>query len=231
MKKKKFLRTGVLVLVMSLSSWTLGSAQGKTEKMNVAIFVYSGVEILDFGGPAEVFASAYTDSGHAFNVYTVAASSEPVRSQNFLTIVPEYSIHHCPAPDIMVLPGGSAEQSAQNEDVLAWVKGCLPNAKVVMSVCTGAIILAKAGLLDGKVATTWHGKIDYLRKISPHTTVLEKTRFVDNGRIITTAGVSAGIDGALHVVARMLGENEAARIARYMEYDMWKPGNGKVMAP
>lgn len=204
-------------------------ARGKNGKMNIAIFIYDGVEILDFGGPGEVFASAVKDTDYAFNVYTVAVDTSLIISQRFVKIVPQYTIYNCPEPDIIVLPGGSTGKSSENKNVLNWLNNNESNTEIIMSVCTGAIILSRAGLLDGKQVTTWYGRINHLREITPKATVLENTRFVDNGHIITTAGVSAGIDGALHVVSKLLGEKEAARIAHYMEYDKWQPDQGIVV--
>ena len=113
--------------------------------------------------------------------------------------------------------------------MIEWIRAAADDLEVALSVCTGAFLLAKAGLLDGLKATTWHGAIDNFREFAPHTTVLENTRWVDNGKMVTTAGVSAGIDGALHVVARLKGEEVAARTARYMEYDKWVPEQGTVV--
>jgi len=223
------LSLSLLIFFMAFLVMKISFAQGKDGKMNVAIFVYDGVEILDFAGPGEVFASAANDTGYAFNVYTVAIDTVPVLSQRFLTVVPQYTIYNCPKPDIIVLPGGSTGKSAGDQNVLSWVTKNVSNAEIIMSVCTGAIILSRAGLLDGKHATTWYGRIKHLREITPKATIHENTRFVDDGQIITTAGVSAGIDGALHVIAKLLGEKEAARVARYMEYDKWEPNQGLVV--
>ncbi len=202
----------------------------ENKKMNVAIFVYNNVEILDFGGPSEVFAAANYKGDNVFNVYTVAANDKPLLSQGFITITPQYTIDNCPKPDIIVLPGGAQSESAKNEKVINWIKECSKKTKIIMSVCTGAMILSKTGLLDGKEATTWHGAIDNLKKMTPKAKVHSDTRFVDNGQIITTAGVSAGIDGALHVVQRLFGMETAQAVAKYMEYDKWKPEEGLIVS-
>jgi len=197
--------------------------------MNVAIFIYDKVEILDFAGPGEVFASTWVDNDHPFNVYTVAADDKPILSQGFVTITPQYTIQNCPKPDIIVLPGGGVLKSVENEEVIRWVKECSESADVLLSVCTGARLLSKAGLLDNKEATTWYGAIESLREMTPKAIIHENTRFVDNGQVITTAGVSAGIDGALHVVRRMFGEDAALHVAKYMEYDKWNPNEGLIV--
>ena len=198
---------------------------------NVAIFLYEGVEILDFSGPGEVFAAAssYTEVG-GFNVYTVAATKDPITSQGFVKIMPTYSIEDCPKPNIIVLPGGNTGPSIDNPAVIKWVQEEMAEGDYRLSVCTGAFILEKAGLLAGKKATTWHGKIDQLKRLATNFEVLENTRWVDNGNVITTAGVSAGIDGALHLVEKIFGRKTAVATARYMEYDKWELEAGKIIA-
>jgi transcriptional regulator GlxA family with amidase domain len=186
----------------------------------VAICVWEEAELLDFSGPGEVFAAA--DGGTAFQVYTVGESCAPIVSQGFLRVVPQYSINDCPRPDIIVLPGGGIDRLSNKALMIAWLVDVASSAEVVLSVCTGAFLLAAAGLLDGLHATTWYGAIDRLRSAAPRTIVHANRRFVDNGQCVTSAGVSAGIDAALHVVARLLSTETARETARYMEYD-WRP--------
>ena len=221
------------ILAISIASVSAQPGEKKMKKMNVAIFVFEGVEILDFGGPAEVFESTAAHVGDEdispFNVYTVAALPGPVISQRFITIVPQYTIENCPKPDIIVLPGGNTGSSVNNPKVIAWTQSAAKDSAILMSVCTGAFILAKAGLLDGREATTWYGKVEDLKKAAPKTKIHAGTRYVDNGQIITTAGVSAGIDGALHLVARLYGEDAALGTAKYMEYDKWVPNQGLIV--
>jgi transcriptional regulator GlxA family with amidase domain len=192
------------------------------EPKNVAIFLYDEVELLDFAGPGEVF------SASGFNTYTVSADGLPLKSQRFVPIDPEFSIEDAPEPDIVVFPGGNATPSANNEKVINWIKRLQGKRTQFLSVCTGAFILAKAGLLENKRVTTHWGSTKSLGAQYPNTTVLENTRWVDNAAVITTAGVSAGIDGALHLVARIKGIEAAQGTARYMEYDKWDPKNGVV---
>jgi transcriptional regulator GlxA family with amidase domain len=199
------------------------AARGAGQR-NVAILVHEGVELLDFAGPGEVFSAARLpdEGGRAFNVYLVAESLEPIRSQGFVEITPNFTFETCPEPDLIVLPGGATGRPMNNPATMEWIEDSAPEAEVVLTVCTGALLLAKAGLLDGLAATTHHGSIAALRRMAPDTAVHEGLRYVDNGRIITTAGVSAGIDGALHLVSRLLGETAAVDAAWYMEYD-WTP--------
>jgi transcriptional regulator GlxA family with amidase domain len=189
---------------------------------NVAILLFDEVEVLDFAGPFEVFtvAARVQAESPAFNVYTVAQAS-PVNARGGLTILPQFTFMDCPRPAILLVPGGRGTRPLLAA-VLAWIIAQAAEVEHLLSVCTGALLLGKAGLLDGLVATTYHTAFDLLREVAPGTTVDESRRFVDNGRVITSAGVSAGIDMALYVVARLLGEEHARATADHMEY-RWLP--------
>lgn len=191
---------------------------------NVAVLIFHDVELLDSCGPYEVFSvTGLRDNLNPFNVYTVAEKRGPVLTSNNLSINPHYDFSDCPAPDILIIPGGMGSRREMNNPVLVnWVKGCAQKAELILSVCTGALILAKAGLLDGLSATTHHNAITLLKEIAPNTTVFDDKRFVDNGRIILSAGISAGIDMSFYVVGKLLGEKQALETAFHMEYD-WKP--------
>ncbi|WP_422081012.1 DJ-1/PfpI family protein [Ulvibacterium sp.] len=204
------------------------------KKRNVAIFLYEGVEVLDFSGPAEVFAasSVKTKEGQwtsPFNVYTVAHGSGLITSQGFLKIMPNYTIENCPTPDIIVLPGGATSKSRKNPEVIDWIRNSSERTEIFLSVCTGAFLLGDAGLLKNRKATTWYGSIERLKETFTDTEVLQNVRFVDSGKIVTTAGVSAGIDGALHIVERLISRGAALETAKYMEYDKWHPNAGYVV--
>jgi len=182
---------------------------------NVAILLYEGVELLDFAGPGEVFGAS-----RGFDVFTVAVSREPVSSMGFLKIVPQYTIEDCPRADIIVVPGGAVP--ADDERLQAWVAEHRANGEVTMSVCNGAALLAAAGVLEGLEVTTHHNTFDSVLGFEPTARAYVNRRFVDHGPLITTAGISAGIDGALHVVSRLAGPEAAQHTATYMEYD-WRP--------
>jgi transcriptional regulator GlxA family with amidase domain len=220
-------RTSIVLALASLVATALPVAakSGAGYTRNVAIVVYEGVELLDFAGPGEVFGAASgfgaDRQARAFNVYTMAVSKEPLTSR-FVKVLPAYGIDDAPEPDIIVIPGGSTGALLDNPKFMAWLKTTQAKAEVTLTVCTGAFTVAKLGLLDGKQVTTFYGAIDELRRETPKATVIDGRRFVDNGSIITTAGVSAGIDGALHTVARLLGRAVADQTARYMEY-RWTP--------
>lgn len=178
-----------------------------------------GVEVLDFAGPMEVFALA------GFKVFTVALTKERVLSQGILRVLPDYDFADVPRADVLAVFGGNPA-SFRNDTLIDWIKGYERNADYLFSVCSGAFALGHAGLLDGQTATTFHSRIEEMRTAFPKVTVLSGVRFVDNGRIITTAGISAGIDGALHLVSRLKGEAAAKAVAEEMEYDRWIPNNG-----
>ncbi|MBI3409743.1 MAG: DJ-1/PfpI family protein [Planctomycetes bacterium] len=196
-----------------------GVKNAKKDKWNVAIIIHDGVELLDFAGPGEVFQAAA--GGRAFNVYAVADSTQPVTSQRFLKLTPNHAITDCPKPDIVVIPGGNTNVLRNSPAMMKWVKAVSADAEIMFSVCTGAFVLADLGLLDGKEATTHWSALKGLEKFSK-VKVCPDRRVVDNGKIVTSAGVSAGIDGALHIVARLCGMEAAKKTARYMEY-RWAP--------
>lgn len=214
----------IVIASMMFAIAVSGSAANYTK--NVAVVIYEGVEILDFTGPAQVFSTAggygANNSEKAFNVYTVSKTKEPIVSHGFLDIIPDYSIADAPKPDIIVLPGGSSQVVIDDAAWMAWVKTSADNADHVLTVCTGAFIAGKLGLLDGLDVTTYFRAVPSLTEEFPKARVQPGRRFVDNGKIITTAGVSAGIDGSLHLVARLLGRYIADRTAEYMEY-AWSP--------
>jgi transcriptional regulator GlxA family with amidase domain len=218
-----------LPLLMLLSPLQ-AAAQEKKERLNVAIVVHEGVELLDFAGPGEVFAAA--GGGRVFNVFTVAPNAKPLTSQRFLSITPRYTITDCPKPDILVIPGGNTGVLLRDPAFMEWVKKAVPETQVTLTVCTGAFVLAELGMLDGLEATTHYGSISGLKNKYTKVKVKENCRFVDNGKIVTSAGVSAGIDSSLHVVARFCGFNVAQGTARYMEYK-WEPEEAtkKLTAP
>jgi transcriptional regulator GlxA family with amidase domain len=222
MKYRTNQSVGRLLLLIVLAVSVISVTAQQKEKYTVAIFLYQGVELLDFAGPGEVFSAA------GFNVYTVSVDGKEILSQGFVTVKPGFTIENAPVPDVIVFPGGHSTPSSEDPKVMSWLKARVASGTAAMSVCTGAEILGNAGLLKGFNVTTFHGFIPRLQAMLPDSKVLTDTRFVDNGNIITTAGVSAGIDGALHLVSRIKGLDVAKSTAFYMEYDKWKPEEGRV---
>ena len=201
------------------------------QQRNVAILIFDDAEVLDFCGPFEVFSvTGKRDDSNPFNVYLVAEKT-PVLARGGFSINPHYTLDNCPPPDILVVPGGGGykadgtplgtRREMHNEKLIAWIAGLFPQNELVLSVCTGAFLIAKAGLADGLAATTHHKVFDVLREMAPHTDVREDERIVDNGKIVFSGGISAGIDASFHVVARLLGKEVARETASYMEYD-WR---------
>lgn len=186
----------------------------------VAIFIFDDAEVLDFAGPFEVFSvTSELNNYEPFEVYTVAEKSGTISARNGLSVNPAFTISDCPQPDILIIPGGIGTRILMNHrPVIDWIKSCAKTAELVLSVCTGSLLLAKAGLLEGLEATTHHQAFDLLIEIAPNTTVVKDRRFVDNGKIITSGGISAGIDMSLYVVGRLLGKGKAEQTAEHMEY-------------
>ncbi|MFP5245969.1 MAG: DJ-1/PfpI family protein [Thermoanaerobaculia bacterium] len=218
---RRFLFLGVLCLIAAAAQ-----ADRKPYTRNVAVVLYEHTELLDWAGPYEVWTNAagFAADGEAkaFNVYTVGKTTEPLISQGALKVVPDYSIENAPKPDVVIIPGGHTGMLLDDPAFFAWAKKAAEESELTLTVCTGAFVLAKAGLIDKMEVTTWYGAIESLQKQYPNVTVKDGRRFVDNGKFVTTAGISAGIDGSLHLVARLLGRRVADQVARYMEYH-WTP--------
>jgi len=191
-----------------------------TAARRVAILVFDEAEVLDVAGPYEVFSVAGRRHGlEPFQVSLVAQRPGPVTLRNGFVVVPHATTAETPTADLVVIPGGfGTRREVDNPALIDWIRRVTGEAELVLSVCTGALLLGKAGLLDDLSATTHHDTYTLLRALAPRTRVLEGERFVDAGRVVTSAGVSAGIDMALHVVERLLGSELAEETAHYMEY-------------
>lgn len=227
----------VVILIMMLAVARVSLAQLRiektTQKFNVAIFVFPGVQVIDFAGPYEVFAESRMD------VYIVGETMAPIKTSGGLTITPKYSFENAPKPDLVVLPGGGFYKPGDkavgdqmvNPLAMKWIKEMAKQAQV-MTVCNGAFLAAKAGLLDNLPATTFYGYLDNLTDVSSTTTVVRDKKYVDNGRILTTAGLSSGIEGSLYMVSKLVGNGRAKFTALNMEYD-WDPDSkfARAMLP
>ena len=205
------------------------ASQRKNSPRNLAIFIFDGVQIIDYTGPYEVLGQAHDRENPLFNIYTVAEKPGAITTNMGMTVVPKYSFEDMPKADVLLLPGGDTRQQLANPKVIKWVQDTSAKAEYVMSVCNGAFYLGKAGLLDGLSATTFYGLIDRLKVLAPKAHVVTDQRFVDNGKIITTAGLSSGIDGALHLIEKILGRGAAQEVALNMEYN-WQPDSGYARA-
>ena len=198
-----------------------------TERRKIGIVIFDDVEVLDFCGPFEVFSVTGGREGlDPFEVFTVAQESRPITARGGLSVNPSYSFASCPRPDILLVPGGfGTRREMKNAKMLAWLREQSASTELILSVCSGSLLLARAGLLHGLTATTHHAAIDELRNVSSSISIDSSRRFIDNGQVIISAGISAGIDMSLYVVARLLGREQAMETARYMEYQWEAPAH------
>jgi transcriptional regulator GlxA family with amidase domain len=192
---------------------------GEQRQLLVGILVFDDVEVLDFAGPFEVFSSTQAPDGEPYvHVVTVAATAE-VRTRGGLRLLPTYTLADCPALDALIVPGGPGadECSAiQDGSILPFLRRRAGSTAMVASVCTGAFLLGRAGLLDGRRATTHTAALEALRREFPASEVIAQ-KIVDEGTILTAAGVSSGIDLALHLMERWFGPEARARAARGLD--------------
>jgi transcriptional regulator GlxA family with amidase domain len=197
------------------------------DKIKAGIFIFDGVEVLDFAGPFEVFSrtrlrpgteSRRSDDSAPFEVFTIAATRDPVRATGGLQVVPHHDFASAPHVDLLVIPGGFGTRPLlEDTATLDWIRRTAAAARTVTSVCTGSLLLARAGLLAGRRATTHWGALDLLAGIDPTVTVDREARVVTDG-IVSSAGVAAGIDMAFAVVEQICGRAVADETARYIEY-------------
>jgi transcriptional regulator GlxA family with amidase domain len=194
-------------------------------RRRVGILIFPDVEVLDFCGPFEVFSAARLDEGRRreepspYDVALIAEQPGVVEATGGLKVVADHTTETCPDLDVLVVPGGWGTRREMNNDrLLAWIDGRSRRVGTLASVCTGALLLGRAGLLDGRRATTHWRALDLLRESAPAATVVEDRHVVEDGDLITSAGISAGIDLTLRIVARHHGEAVARATARHMEY-------------
>lgn len=192
-------------------------------RKKAAILIFDGVQIIDYTGPFEVFGQA------GLEVFTVSAGSTPITTNMGMKVIPRFSLENAPQADVLLIPGGEVTPTYQNAAVIKWIQERAKDSEYVISVCNGAFILARTGLLDGLSATTYYGLIDGFVPFAPKTKVVRDQRYVDNGKFITTAGLSSGIDGSLYVVSKMFGKARAQMAALNMEYN-WQADSSYARA-
>jgi putative intracellular protease/amidase len=191
----------------------------------LGILVFPGVQVIDFTGPYEVLIGATSKGKKLFDVMTVGLTPDVFRAgstEKGIRMLPDVTIEDCPRLDVLVIPGGEVGAVEDSAEAMAWIGRTVAGAECVMSVCNGAFVLAKGGHLKGQPATTFHYFIDDLAEAEPTCTPIYDQRFVDNGKIITTAGLSSGIDGALHLIERYGSRFDAEQRALGLEYH-WQP--------
>jgi transcriptional regulator GlxA family with amidase domain len=194
-------------------------------RLKVGILIFPEVEVLDFCGPFEVFSVTRLDEDRRredpspYDVVLVAEWAGPIVTTGGMRVTPDHTLLDCPALDVLVVPGGwGTRREMRNDRLIAWIAERGPQASILASVCTGSLLLGRTGLLDGKKAPTHWRVLDEMRRWFPALTVIDDRHVVEEGDVITSAGISAGIDMALRVVARHHGEAVARATARYMEY-------------
>lgn len=193
--------------------------------LQVAILAFDDVEALDFAGPFEVFTTAsrvlarsQPERAPLFGVHCVARQRTPVRARAGLQMLPDRTFADCPLADVLIVPGGVVDAALACPDTLAWIRQVSATAQISASVCTGAFLLAASGVLtQGRATTHWEDVAD-LRQRHPQLDVVEGVRWVDDGGPVSSAGISAGIDMCLHLVARIAGTELATRTARQMDF-------------
>jgi putative intracellular protease/amidase len=216
----------------AISKLANGTPDGQKRRpfaRNLAILIFDGVQIIDYTGPYETFGQVIVKNRPLFNIYTVAEKSASITTSMGMSVNPTYTFHTAPPPDMILIPGGDVRKQVSDPKVIKWIQDKSKNAEVTMSVCNGAFILAKAGLLNGHEATTVADQISGLREAAPKAKVVDNKRYVDSGRIVTTAGLSSGIDGSLHIIERFFGKGTAQMVALGMEYN-WDPASHFVRA-
>ncbi len=198
---------------------------------NVGIFLFPEIEVLDFAGPYEVFTTATrvaarqtAELSPTFTVFAIAENLNPVRARAGLQFVPDYTIIAHPHIDVLIVPGGVVSAELEKNDVINWIERIAASTTITASVCTGAFLLAKAGVLSSHKATTHWEDIDDLKNAFPSLNLITDVRWVDEGSVVTSAGISAGIDMSLHLVARIGGMPLAERTARQMEFEWTRNG-------
>ncbi len=191
----------------------------------VGILIFPEVEVLDFCGPFEVFSATRLDESRRrdevspFEVVLIAASIHPIKATGGLRVIPDYDLENCPHLDLLIVPGGWGTRALVNDDrAVRWIRERAALAEVTASVCTGSFLLGQAGLLEGLHATTHWQSLDRMEQTFPRISVVRDQHVVEEGAVFTSAGISAGIDMALRVIAKLHGETVARATARYMEY-------------
>lgn len=192
--------------------------------MNIGIYIYDEAEVLDFSGPFEVFsvASRFLNEDEKFNVYLVSEEKEVITARGGYKINTNFTFKNCPTIDLLVVVGGVHTKELEKENVISWIKEKSKKAKLTASVCTGAFLLAKANVITNEKVTSHWEDIEDLKQSFPSLDVIENVRWVDQGDIVTSAGISAGIDMSLHLVSKIKSLELAKKTAKQMQFDWIK---------
>lgn len=211
----------LVAIAAALTSQYTQATERKPADIRVGVLMFDRVQIIDFAAPYEVFGQA------GYTINTVSVDGKPITTTMGLKVTPDMSLANAPHFDVVLVPGGYIDEIARNKQAQQWLKARAGQADMTLSVCTGTFILASSGLLDNLTATTFHQSFEELEAAAPKTKVVRDARWVDSGKIITSAGLSSGIDAALHVVERLSGADRARTVALNLEYD-WDRDQGFV---
>jgi transcriptional regulator GlxA family with amidase domain len=191
---------------------------------HIGIFSFNDMELMDFAGPYEVFTAVNEVSEFTHcRVYTISETGSTIKTINGLQVLSDFSTDNCPQPDILIIPGGNGtRQLVNNLSIIQWIKKSAEKAEIVFSVCSGARLLAKAGLLDGLEFTTHHLVYEDVAQLAPSAKLKKERRFTDNGNVMTAGGITAGIDLSLYIIEKLFGQPTARKVKVYMEYGNWR---------
>ncbi|THV62216.1 DJ-1/PfpI family protein [Chryseobacterium candidae] len=197
-----------------------------TKTMNVAFLIYDQVEALDLNAPLDVFVKADAIHPNSYHCFTVGKIKEPIYMEaNTMAVIPTYDIHTCPKPDMIVVPGANPEHITKyledkdfQETVLQWIKTHYDSGTVVFTICTGSMLLSGTGILENHDVTTHRMLLDTLEQYNPEANVIRNVRYVDQEQLITTAGITAGIDAALYMVGKHHGQEIMDKVIHIFEY-------------
>jgi transcriptional regulator GlxA family with amidase domain len=192
--------------------------------MNIGIYIYDEAEVLDFAGPFEVFsvASRFLEDSKKFNVFLISEEDKVVIARGGFNVNPNCHFSNCPKIDVLIIVGGVHTKELEKRNVIDWIYKTSKNASLVASVCTGAFLLAEANIITNHQVTTHWEDINDLQNNYPNLKVLSNKRWIDEGNIVTSGGISAGIDMSLHLVSKLYDEELANKTAKQMEFDWTK---------
>jgi transcriptional regulator GlxA family with amidase domain len=198
----------------------------KNKQLNIGIYIYKNAEVLDFSGPFEVFSTAnrLNNTNLHMNVFLMGETDLSVEARGGLCVTPKYHIHNHPALDLLIVVGGIHTEEIQKTHIMQWLQEQRHKVPIMASVCTGAFLLARAGVLNNCQATTHWSDIEEFKQTYPDIPIIENVRWVDNQNVITSGGISAGIDMSLHLLSKFCGQQLALSTAKQMEFQWTNTG-------
>lgn len=190
--------------------------------MNIAIYIYDEAEVLDFSGPFEVFSVANRFLEKKHNLFFVSQKEKIIKARGGYKVISDYDFSNHPFIDVLIISGGVHTFELEKTEVIQWIKNQSKSVKLIASVCTGAFLLAKSEVITNEKVTTHWEDIEDLRNMFPSLEVIEDIRWVDEGTVVTSAGISAGIDMSLFLISKLYDENLAYKTAKQMQFDWTK---------